>query len=45
MFVPELQEHQDEIRVGLWEDGEFVEVYMIGVVGEWGRCLSGLRSG
>lgn len=25
MYIPELGESQDEIRTGLWEDGEFVE--------------------
>lgn len=26
VFIPEVQESQDEIRAGLWEEGEFVEV-------------------
>lgn len=26
MFIPETQAYEDEIRTGLWEAGEFVEV-------------------
>lgn len=30
MYIPEIQGHQDEIRTGLWEAGEFVEVCIHG---------------
>lgn len=37
MFIPETQSYEDEIRTGLWEAGEFVEVcsWSVGIRQGW----------
>ncbi len=36
MFIPETQSYEDEIRTGLWEAGEFVEVCAVQCM--WTKC-------